>query len=153
MPGRHPRLLAHFAGKCAAAPAIGVAMPHGERLALVLHTELTAMLSRITACCLAVLVLLPFTAPFATCDVGALFGARAHHLPLNRSAATTVTSDANVANVPAIARIGRVRLLQASNTGGSSAADAPKAPITHRQTTAVSHGLRERAVLATILRL
>src|SRR4029077_16374815 len=85
----------------------------GARLALHPHI-LTAMLSRVTACSLVVLVLLPFTAPFRTCELSAFFAARTQHAPINRPAATTLASDASVASVPAISHISRARLLQAS---------------------------------------
>ena len=110
------------------------------------------MLSRLTACSLVVLVLLPFTAPFRTCDLAVFFGARAQRAPIGRSPAATLTSDNSVANVPAISRIGRVRLLEPC--GASRAAEeTPRVLTTVTASTGFSRLLRERAVFSTILRV
>ena len=71
---------------------------------------LTAMLSRVAACWLVVLVLAPFTAPFPTCDLrrcSLAHGALADRYASGRNAGERLS----LANVPAISRIGRVRLL------------------------------------------
>lgn len=113
---------------------------------------MNATLSRVTACWLVALVLLPFTAPFRTCDLAAFFGARAQHAPISRSSSATLANDSSVANVPAISRIGRVRLLE---PGGASpsAADALCPLTTFTVSAGFSRVLRQRAVLSTILRV
>jgi hypothetical protein len=111
------------------------------------------MVSRSTACCLALLVLLPFTAPFRTCDLAGLFGgAPAQHLPANRPGSAALNTDSPVANVPALARAGRVRLLEVSNASDAPGA-ACRTTATHLRAAAVSHSARERLVFATILRV
>jgi len=110
------------------------------------------MLSRVTACFLVVLVLLPFTAPFRTCDLSAFVAARAQHAPLNRPAATTLASDSSIANVPAISRIGRVRLLEPVGVT-AAAGESCRTLASVAAAVASSRSLRERAVLATILRV
>jgi hypothetical protein len=109
-------------------------------------------LSRITACTLVILVLLPFTAPFRTCELAVFFGARAQHAPIGRSASAMLTSDSSVANVPAISRIGRVRLLE-SRDASLWADESPRVLTTVTASTGFSRLLRERAVRSTILRV
>ncbi len=123
----------------------------GARLALQSHI-LTAMLSRVTACFLVVLVLLPFTAPFATCDLSAFFAARAQHAPLNRPAATTLASDSSIANVPAISRIGRARLLEPSGVP-AVAGDFLRTLRVIPGAAGFSPRAREHSGFATILRV
>jgi hypothetical protein len=109
------------------------------------------MLSRITACSLVVLVLLPFTAPFRTCDLSAFFATPTQHAPINRSAAT-LASDSSIANVPMISRIGRVRLLECAGMG--VAGSEPFRSLTSVAVTRdFAHSRRDRAALSTILRL
>jgi len=110
------------------------------------------MLSRVTACFLVVLVLLPFTAPFATCDLSAFFAARAQHAPLNRPAATTLASDSSIANVPAISRIGRARLLEPSGVP-AVAGDFLRTMRVIPGAAGFSPRAREHSGFATILRV
>ena len=100
-----------------------------------------------------VLVLLPFTAPFRTCDLPALFGATpAQHVPLNRPGPATLNSDSAVANIPALTRAGRIRLIEASTTSGASCA-AVGSGASHKRPASVLGGARERLVFTTILRV
>jgi len=127
----------------------------GAGIALSLPTIVSAILSRVTACWLTMLVLLPFTAPFRTCDLAAFFGARTHPAPISRtssSGAATLANDSSVANVPAISRVGRVRFLE---PGGAfpSAAESPRVLPACTVSAGFSRVLRERAVLSTILRV
>jgi len=111
------------------------------------------MLSRITACCLAVLVLAPFTAPFPTCDLAALLGGQqTRHAPMKAPSSTALASDVNVASVPAINHIARARLLQPSHAA-SSAVECFSATATLARAAASSNGMRDRSALATILRV
>jgi hypothetical protein len=118
-------------------------------------TIVNATLSRVTACWLVALVMLPFTAPFRTCDLAAFFGARAQQAPISRTSSSgtaTLATDSSVANVPAISRIGRVRLLEPAGAS-PSAAESLCALTTVTVSAGFSRVLRERAVLSTILRV
>jgi len=107
----------------------------------------------VTACCLVVLVLSPFTAPFRTCDLAALFGGPPpQHRPIGRPGPAELTIDNSVVNVPALARAGRVRLLEVSATAGGSSAPVQQMAL-HTRTTALSYDVRGRLVFATILRV
>jgi hypothetical protein len=100
-----------------------------------------------------VLVLSPFTAPFRTCDLAALFGPTpAQHVPLNRPGPATLHIDSAVANIPALTRTGRVRLLEASTTSGASCVIV-RSGTSRKRPASVSGGARERLVFATILRV
>jgi hypothetical protein len=110
------------------------------------------MLSRITACCLALLVLAPFTAPFRTVDLAVLLGGSPTHAPVKTPASSTLTSETNLANVPAISRIGRVRLLPLSGISAFAAASLA-APTGLTGTPSQDGGMRTRAALSTILRV
>ena len=80
------------------------------------------MLPKFFASWLVALILLPFTAPFSTCDVTGMFdGAHSQHAP-SRSAA--VTSGAAIPSVPAVSAARRVRLLQASGAAFAPASTA-----------------------------
>jgi hypothetical protein len=110
------------------------------------------MLSRITACCLIVLALVPFTAPFRTVDLAVLLGGSPSHAPVKTPASSTLTSDMNLANVPTMSRIGRVRLLPLSGISASAAAIVGAATGLARSA-ASEGGMRAGAALSTILRL
>ena len=111
------------------------------------------MLSRVAACWLVVLVLAPFTAPFPTCDLAALFGGeQAHHLPANAPGHITLACDSTIASVPAISGNGRVRLLPVSCVCAAAGQVLP-APTNVLQAYALSHDARERAALTAILRV
>jgi hypothetical protein len=99
------------------------------------------------------LVLSPFTAPFRTCDLAALFGATpAQHVPLNRQGPATINVDSAVANIPALTRTGRVRLIEVSTTSGASC-DAVRSATSPKRPASMSGGARERLMSSTILRL
>jgi hypothetical protein len=66
------------------------------------------MLPKFFACWLAVLIIVPFTAPFSTCDLAAAQGQHAPFAPPTR----TVRNDAASPTVPCISTAGRVRLLR-----------------------------------------
>jgi len=123
------------------------------RTLLIAPATVSTILSRVTACCLALLVLLPFTAPFRTCDLAALFGGvPAQQLPSNRPGPAALNIDSAVANVPALSRVGRVRLLEVSRAADASAVDC-RTTATHLRAAAVSPSARERLMFATILRV
>jgi hypothetical protein len=111
------------------------------------------MLSRVAACWLVVLVLAPFTAPFPTCDLAALFdGAQTQHVPANLPGDVALACDSTIASVPAISGVGRVRLLPVSCVG-AAVGDVLPAQSNFMQASAPSHDAREHAALATILRV
>ena len=111
------------------------------------------MLSKFFASWLVVLVVVPFTAPFSTCDVTGLFGgAQGQHTPFATPASASVSHDAAVPSVLCISTAGRVRLLPVSG-----------APLAQTKTSSASQCvtwsgasagyIREHTVLTTILRL
>ena len=110
------------------------------------------MLSRLTACCLAALILAPFTAPFRTCDLSILLGGLPSQQTTGIPSSATMASEVNLASVPAISRVGRVRLLELP---GPSPADAEcfSATATLDRTAASRHLIRDRVTLTTILRV
>jgi len=110
------------------------------------------MLSRITACCLTLLALAPFTAPFRTVDLAVLLGRSPSHAPAKPPVSSTLTNEMNLASVPTMSRIGRVRLLPLSGVSNSRVAVTRSATVLARA--AVSDGgIRGGAALSTILRL
>src|SRR5262249_17919405 len=108
--------------------------------------------SRITACWLVALVLLPFTAPFRTCDLAAFLSRRVRHVPITRSTATALATDSSVANVPAISRMGRTRLLDVAGVKLPDG-DSVRVMTIVTRSGGVPRALHERAVLSTILRV
>jgi hypothetical protein len=114
----------------------------------------TTVVSRIIACCLAILILAPFTAPFSTCDFAMLFGdAPSPPGPMSAPASTTaLAGDANIASVPALLRTGRVRLLEVPR-GLTSVAECFSATATRARTSALQGRTHDGAVLAAILRV
>jgi hypothetical protein len=121
------------------------------------------MLPKFFASWLVVLVLVPFTAPFSTCDLTGLVGAaRGHHQPFaprtfgagreRRQSDEDFTSNAAVPRVPAIFTAGRVRLLPLSSV--PLAQTKVSSSSARFMWSAVSAGyIREHTVLTTILRV
>jgi hypothetical protein len=111
------------------------------------------MLSRFTACCLAVLVLAPFTAPFQTCDLAMLFGdSQTEQVPVNAPGSIVVVSDVNIANLPALSHVGRIRLAPMSGDC-VQVSECFSATATPTDTTVGCSRIRDGAVLAAILRV
>jgi hypothetical protein len=73
------------------------------------------MFRKLSAGCLLVLILSPFTAPFSTCDLATFAGdSNAHRVP--SSQATSIAADTAVSIVPSIVtRTVRVKLLALSD--------------------------------------
>jgi hypothetical protein len=126
--------------------AVEVARP------LLFSPAIIAMLSRITACCLALLVLAPFTAPFRTIDLAMLLRGSQAHAPVKTPASSTLTNEMNLASVPTISRTGRIRLLPLSGLPASTVATVGAATGLARGA-ASDGGLCGGAALSTILRL
>jgi hypothetical protein len=118
-----------------------------------LATDVTAMLSRVAACWLVVLVLAPFTAPFPTCDFAALFGGEPmHQAPANAPGHVALACDSTIASVPAISGLGRVRLLPVSCVCAAAGQVSP-AQTNLLHASAFSDDARDHAALTTILRV
>jgi hypothetical protein len=121
------------------------------------------MLPKFFAAWLVVLVLVPFTAPFSTCDLtGFVGGLRRHHPPVaprtfgagreRRHPDEDFTSNVAVPRVPAIFSSGRVRLLPLS--GVPLAQTKVPSSSARSMWSATSAGcIREHAALSTILRV
>ena len=110
------------------------------------------MLSRITAWCLAVLVLAPFTAPFRTVDLAVLLHGTHAPAPVKTPSSSTLTNEISLANVPTISRVGRVRLLPLSGVSAPAVVVVGAAARVGRAASP-DGGVRARAALSTILRL
>jgi hypothetical protein len=117
------------------------------------------MLAKFFASWLVVLVLVPFTAPFSTCDLTGLFGiAQAHHSLLaspavreRRNPDEDVTNDAAILSVPCLSTAGRIRLLPLSRVTLAEAA-IPSAPAAMMWSAASTRSVGSTA-LSTILRV
>jgi hypothetical protein len=110
------------------------------------------MLPKVFASWLIVLVLMPFTAPFSTCDPAGLFGTQGQSLPFAPQTSAAVTHDTAVPSVPYISTAGRVTLSPLS--GLPLAQTRISTSATRFMWSAASAGyIREHTVLSTILRL
>jgi hypothetical protein len=114
---------------------------------------LSPMLPRFFAAWLVALVIVPFTAPFSTCDLTSLFGnSHGQHTPVAPLTSVAFTTDAAVPITPYVRSAGRVRLLQIS--GLALAESAAPLPSLSLMWSAASAGCtRDHSVLRTILRL
>jgi len=110
------------------------------------------MIPKFFASWLAVLVVLPFTAPFSTCDLTGFFGqVQSRQMPV-APARSAVTTDAAVASVPSASAVGRVRLLPLS--GGAAIHTKAALAAGGCRWSRVSVGsIRKHAVRTTVLRL
>jgi len=89
------------------------------------------MLRKIAAAALVILTVLPFTAPFPTCDAAMLFGDRMQALP-HQAAVTQAVEDGSH-TVPLFASSGRMalRIRFVSQRATSTSAHRPAAPPRH----------------------
>jgi hypothetical protein len=111
------------------------------------------MLPKFFASWLVVLVLVPFTAPFSTCDLTGFFGGvQGRHTPLVPPTSAAVTTNSTVPSVPCISTAGRIRLVPLS---GLPIAQTKIASSSARfMWSGASAGcIRAHTVLATILRV
>lgn len=111
------------------------------------------MLPKFLASWLVVLVIMPFTAPFSTCDLMGLIGsAPGHHGPFGPPPATAVTNDVAVASVPFIFSSGRGKFVPLTGVplAQSKVSSASASCVASRASTRCS---RPHTVLTTILRL
>jgi len=111
------------------------------------------MLSKVVAVWLAVLVIVPFTAPFPTCDLASFAGdAEGPHRPLAPRSSVTSTTDVAVpwalfdANAGRLQRLASCRVLvtSSSTAGMTTMLTASVAPAC---------AVQERTVLCTVLRI
>jgi hypothetical protein len=114
---------------------------------------LSAMLPKFFATWLVALVIVPFTAPFSTCDLTSLFGKpQGQHTPIAPLTSVAFTTDAAVPITPYVRSAGRVRLLQTSGLALAESA-VPLSSVTLMWSAASAGCIREHSVLRTILRL
>jgi hypothetical protein len=112
----------------------------------------SSMLPKFFASWLVVLVLMPFTAPFSTCDPVGFFGTQGQSLPFSPQTSAAVTHDTAVPSVPCISTAGRVTLSPLS--GLPLTQTKISATATRFMWSGASAGyIREHTVLTTILRL
>lgn len=110
------------------------------------------MLHKFVASWLVVLVIVPFTAPFSTCDLTSVFGrSQEQHTPFAPPTSAAVSHDSTVSGVPCVSRAGRVRLLQLSGVPLAHA-KIPASQVRLMPGTSAGR-IWEHTVLTTILRL
>jgi len=111
------------------------------------------MLSRVFACWLAILVIVPFTAPFPTCDLACVLGKPPRHRsPAASRAKVASTNSVAVPRALFVSNAGRVRRLcraafVPSDTHSSSAT------MLTSSVASIGGNARERTTLRTILRI
>jgi hypothetical protein len=111
------------------------------------------MLPKFLASWLVVLVLVPFTAPFSTCDLASLFGNNGGaHSPIAPLTSAALTTDAAVPTALFATPAGRVRHLPLSRVSVAESA-ALASPATVISSVPSAGSIREHAALSTILRL
>ena len=110
------------------------------------------MLAKFFAFWLLVLAVLPFTAPFSTCDLSALLGSTDTSRTPFVPAGSGVATDVAVPSLPGACTAGRVRLQPLSGVV-VAAMTTPPASIRLAGTSVALSGIRPFAVLATVLRL
>ena len=111
------------------------------------------MLPKFFATWLVALVIVPFTAPFSTCDLTSLFGnPHGQHTPGSPLTSVAFTTDAAVPIAPYVRSAGRVRLLQMSGVALAESAP-PVSPVTLMWSAASAGCVKDHSALSTILRL
>lgn len=113
-----------------------------------------AMLLKSFASWLVVLVILPFTAPFATCDLTGLFGDdHGHEAPVAIRSSVKWAPDPAVPTALFVSSVGRLRSTPPCRVPlAESATTSSSAPLMWSTVSAASCG-REHAVFGTILRV
>jgi hypothetical protein len=110
------------------------------------------MLSKFFAASLIVLAILPFTAPFSSCDLAGFMGVEpGHHTPIAPSR-VALTNDAAVPAVPFVSAAGRGRLLPLGRIPLAESATFSLLATSIRSLAATGR-TREHTVLGTILRV
>jgi len=111
------------------------------------------MLPKLFASWLVVLVVLPFTAPFSTCDLASLFGSpHGKRTPVPRRPSVASATDAAVPTGARVSNSGRVRVLPLRREP-CTVSTTTSSPADVMSCVASSGGLREPTVLAPILRV
>jgi len=111
-----------------------------------------AMLPKFFASWLVVLVILPFTAPFSTCDVAILFGKAEQRSSAATPTPQVVTTDAAVPGGVVVSFVRRIRLLSHSRIPLAASATLPSS-VSVTRSAASADCIREYVALSTILRL
>jgi len=111
-----------------------------------------AMHSKFLASWLIVLVLVPFTAPFSTCDLSSLFGNTQGQQTPASPGSSVLTTDAAVPSALFVSSIGRVRLLPLSRIPSAESA-TPSSSATMMLSVASAGCVRAHTVFSTILRV
>jgi hypothetical protein len=109
------------------------------------------MLPKFFASWLVLLIVVPFTAPFSTCDLASLFGT-SQNTPVAPSASVVLTTDVAVPSGLAVSSAGRVRLGALSRISLTKSA-IPSSAATLMSFVVWSGHPAEHIVLSTILRL
>ena len=111
------------------------------------------MLSKLVAACLLCLTVSPFTAPFSTCDLAAMFGHTSQSMPGAPvgSPTTAVSRETSTSLIPSVTTTARIRLIALEGRRFSSAS-ADSQPARNRAEQS-SHLVVARSALSTILRL
>jgi hypothetical protein len=111
------------------------------------------MLPKLFASWLVVLVVLPFTAPFSTCDLASVFGpAHGKRTPVARRPSVASATDAAVPTGARVSNSGRVRVLPLRREPCVVSTNATSAAAV-TSCVAWPGGTREPTVLAPILRV
>jgi hypothetical protein len=114
---------------------------------------LNEMLPKLFASWLVVLVVLPFTAPFSTCDLASVFGSpHGKRTPVARRPSVASATDAAVPTAVRASASGRVRVLPLRREPFAVSTN-PTSSAAVMSSAASPGGLREPTVLAPILRV
>jgi len=157
-PSRFPlKITARGAAFHAAVMLAPVLLTNGTSL-LSLNAFPSPMLRKLSAGCLLLLVVSPFTAPFSTCDLATLLGSASTQdgtpvAPLG-SSTTSLSADTTASLVPPVTTAARHRLVRLVTLEGRgfSSASADSRPG-HALAEPSTHAVAGRAGLSTILRL
>jgi hypothetical protein len=110
------------------------------------------MFTKFFAAWLVVLIIVPFTAPFSTCDPTSLFGmAPGQHVPVAPRRSVALTNDATVPASPFVSAA-RTRMPPLSRVSRAESA-APSLGATLISSAASPGSIRKQTVVHTILRV
>jgi hypothetical protein len=111
------------------------------------------MLPKLFASWLVVLVVLPFTAPFSTCDLASVFDSRHHkRTPVARRPSVASATDTAIPTAARASNTGRARVLTLRREPFTVTTNASSSAAV-LSSVASPGGLREPTVLAPILRV
>jgi hypothetical protein len=114
---------------------------------------LNAMLPKLFASWLVVLVVLPFTAPFSTCDLASVFGSpHGKRIPVARRPSAASATEAAVPAAARASNTGRVRVLPLRREP-CAVSMTPSSPSVVMSSVPAPGGPREPTLRAPILRV